>query len=270
MKSDEKIDQLQLGQLIRFNAHMLDIATRTKNPDIEKKNQEARNLEKYLDFWQKKKFPQVSYISWAEQKLQTYKNWLSTRKLMVTPFQEETGSHSVQDLQQIIRERRSIRFWKKKAVPGEMIRQILEAGTYAPSAFNRLPWRFFIAETPLTELKDGDASNTGMFEQAPVRIFVAVDERLFFEKYSGALDAGLAMQNMLLTAHSLGLGTCLIYQGEFIDKNNLEKFYKIPSYCTVYCAILLGYPDEKPDVPERMPVEEISVFLGEIPNPVFD
>jgi nitroreductase len=269
MTSQENIDQLQLGQLIRFNAHMLDIATRTRNPDIEKKNQEAANLEKYLDFWRKNDFPESSYISWAEKKLQSYKKWHSARKLMVNPFREQSLSGTEKDLQQIIRERRSIRFWKKKAVSGEMIRQILEAGIYAPSAFNRLPWRFFVAETPLEELKEGDASNPGMFIQAPVRIFVAVDERLFFEKYSGALDAGLAMQNMLLTAHTLGLGTCLIYQGEFVDKSKLERYYKIPSYCTVYCAILLGYPDEQPEVPERMPLDEICVFLGEIPNPDF-
>lgn len=269
MTSHENIDQLQLGQLIRFNAHMLDIATRTRNPDIGKKNQEAANLEKYLGFWRKNNFPESSYISWAEKKLRSYKEWLIKRTLMINPLQEQPYPGVEKDLQQIIRSRRSIRFWKKTAVPGEKIRQILEAGIYAPSAFNRLPWRFFVAETPLEELKDGDASNPGMFVQAPVRIFVAVDERLFFEKYSGALDAGLAMQNMLLTAHSLGLGTCLIYQGEFVDKDKLEKYYKIPTYCTVYCAILVGYPAEQPEVPERMPLDEITVYLGEIPNPDF-
>lgn len=269
MTSPDNFDQLQLGQLIRFNAHMLDVATRTRNPDVDKKNQESMDLERLLALWRKKHFPETPYISWAEKKLRTYKIWLTERKLMVNPVQEKIAVQKDDDLQTIIRERRSIRFWKKKQVPRELIMEILEAGIYAPSAFNRLPWRFFIAETPLNELKEGDASNPGMFEQAPVRIFVTVDERLFFEKYSGALDAGLAMQNMLLTAHQLGLGTCLIYQGEFVDKKKLEEFYRIPAYCMVYCAILLGYPDETPEIPVRMPVEEISVFLGEIPNPDF-
>lgn len=269
MEVKQDIDQLQLAQLIRFNAHMLDIATRTRNPDVAKKNQEAAELEKFLDLWKRKNYAPAPYISWAEKKLKNYKTWLADKKMKVNPVRDEEPTRQENDLFKAIRERRSIRFWKKKTVPAEMIRKILEAGTYAPSAFNRLPWRFFVAETPLDDLREGDASNPGMFKQAPVRIFVAVDERLFFEKYSGALDAGLAMQNMLLTAHSLGLGTCLIYQGEFVDKKKLEEFYRIPSYCTVYCAILLGYPDETPEMPARMPLDEITKFLGEIPNPDF-
>jgi len=269
MTSHSQFDQLQLGQLIRFNAHMLEMATRTKNPDLKKKKEEYAALEKYLTLWEKNNFPEAPYISWARNKLKTFKFWLNNRTLIVNRPSEDRQETIKEDLNSIIRNRRSIRFWKKKNVPQNMIKEILESGIYAPSAFNRLPWRFFVAETPLNEMKDGDASNPGMFEQAPVRIFVSVDERLFFEKYSGALDAGLAMQNMLLTAHSLGLGTCLIYQGEFVDKKKLEEYYQIPSYCTVYCAILLGYPNEIPDPPARMSIDEITTYLGEISNPDF-
>jgi nitroreductase len=115
----------------------------------------------------------------------------------------------------------------------------------------------------------GDASNASMFEKAPVRIFVAIDERLFFEKYSGALDTGFALQNLILMAHSLGLGTCLIYQGEFVDPVMMEKYYHIPAHMKVYCAVTLGYPDEEPETPARMNVEEVTEFLGVIPNPEF-
>ena len=176
MEVNQEFDQLQLAQLIRFNAHMLDIATRTRKPDLVKKNQEAADLEKYLDLWKKENYTRSSYIAWAEDKLKNYQNWLSDKKLKVKPVREVKPGGNENNLHTAIRERRSIRFWKKKAVPENMIRQILESGTYAPSAFNRLPWRFFIAETPVNELKEGDASNPGMFEQAPVRIFVAVDE----------------------------------------------------------------------------------------------
>ena len=269
MTSHNTIDPLLLGQKIRFNAHMLDIATRTIHPDLEKKKQESLELQNYLQLWRENHFPETPYILWAEQKVKLFKRWLETRPLLVKRSGGNPASIPENDLYTLIRERRSVRFWKKKKVSRTLIREILEAGIYAPSAFNRLPWRFFVAETALNDLKDGDASNTGMFRQAPVRIFVTVDERLFFEKYSGALDAGLAMQNMLLTAHALGLGTCLIYQGEFVDKRKLEKYYQIPTYCTVYCAILLGYPDEIPETPARMPVDEITVFLGEMKNPEF-
>lgn len=269
MTSQSKIDPLQLGQKIRFNAHMLDIAIRTSCPDLEKKKQEFQELEKYLEQWRENQFHETPYIRWAEKKLQLFKSWLGSQQMLVNRPENYNQEVSENDLHTLIRQRRSVRFWKKKKVSRDLINEILEAGIYAPSAFNRLPWRFFVAETALQDLKEGDASNPGMFQQAPVRIFIAVDERLFFERYSGALDAGLAMQNMLLTAHALGLGTCLIYQGEFVDKKKLEDYYRIPEYCTVYCAILLGYPDELPETPARMAVDEITTYLGEIPNPDF-
>ncbi len=262
-------DKYQLGQLIRFNAHMIDIATRSDNPDIEKKKAESEVLENLLNIWKGKGLPEREDILWAKEKLKKFKLWANNPKNLSHRPAPEYKAPREKDLITVIRNRRSIRYWKKEPVPEESIHQILEAGLYAPSAFNRLPWRFFVAHTAMEKLKEGDASNPGMFRQAPARIFVTVDERLFFEKYSGPLDAGLAMQNMLLTAHSLGLGTCLIYQGEFVDPDKLEKYYRIPTYCKVYCVILLGYPDEIPETPARPPVEEVTKFLGEIENPEF-
>ena len=78
-----------------------------------------------------------------------------------------------------------------------------------------------------------------------------------------------ALQNLILAAHALGLGTCLIYQGEFVDPELMEKYYNIPTYMKVYCAVTLGYPDENPETPARMEVDEVTEFLGEIPNPDF-
>jgi nitroreductase len=118
-----------------------------------------------------------------------------------------------------------------------------------------------VSTSPVDTLKEADASNQGMFDSAPVCIYVGVDDRLFFEKYSGPLDAACAMQNMLLVAHYRGLGGCLVYQGEFANRKELEEKYRVPEYCTIYCAVLLGYPDESPDTPARMPVEEITTYV---------
>ncbi len=267
-KSAEQ-DKFQLGQLIRFNAHMLSVAMRTRKPGLEKKKQELTDLKKYLDSWAGDGYPESPDIRWAREQVALFEKWLEDPKMMVIrPVADEEQSRDIL-LEDLIKDRRSVRFWKKDPVPRKMIDKIIEAGIFAPSAFNRLPWRFFVAETPQEEIREGDASNPGQFEQAPVRIFVSVDERLFFEKYSGALDAGCAMQNMQLMAHHLGLGTCLIYQGEFIDKKILEKHYHIPDYCTTYCVILLGYPDEIPETPARMRVQDAVEYLGEVSNPEF-
>jgi nitroreductase len=240
---------------------MLDVATRTRKPDMTEKMKQAQDLEELLTEWSKRKFNAGPDIRWARKCLNTFRRWSKNQKLQVR--RPARGNRPVRPdrLDELIRSRRSIRFWKKKKVPRVFINKILEAGIWAPSAFSRLPWRFFVAEIPIKRLKDGDAGNAGMFASAPVRIFVGVDERLFFEKFSGPLDAGLAMQNMLLMAHSLGLG--LIYQGEYVDPAMLEKYYRIPECCKVYCAILLGYPDEEPEAPDRMNVKEITEFVGD-------
>jgi nitroreductase len=237
----------------------LDVATRAKKVDLEAKQSDRRELEKLLSAWLSQGYVRTPDIVWAEERLRKFDRWLGqSQQMIINPVREDRLEG---DLFSLIKGRRSVRLWNKKPVPKQLINEILEAGTYAPTAFNRMPWRFFVRTIPSGELKEPDASNQGMFDSAPVCIYVGVDDRLFFEKYSGPLDAACAMQNMLLMAHARGLGACLIYQGEFTDRQELEEKYQVPAYCTVYCAILIGYPEESPETPARMPVEEITTWI---------
>ena len=49
----------------------------------------------------------------------------------------------------------------------------------------------------------------------------------------------------------------------------MKKHYNIPTHMKVYCAVTLGYPDENPETPARMEVDEVTEYLGVIPNPDF-
>ena len=266
MEDLKDIDKIQLGQLIRFKGHTLDVATKTVNIDVKARQSDLEELRSLLKEWKKRDYAEGPDITWAAERIQNFLN-LKEKDPAAVNIRPVSNNPVGADLLSVIKTRRSVRYWKKKVVPKEILMKIIEAATYAPTAFNRMEWRFYVAETPLEKMGKGDASNASMFEKAPVRIFVAVDERLFFEKYSGALDTGFALQNLILAAHSLGLGTCLIYQGEFVDPEVMEKYYNIPSYMKVYCAVVLGYPEEDPEIPARMKVEEVIEFLGVIPNP---
>ena len=266
MEKIENIDRIQLGQLIRFKAHLLDVATKTINIDLKARQADLEELGILLSEWKKRYYDEGPDITWAGERIQNFLK-IKGNDPAAVHIRPAAKAPVKTDLLSAIKGRRSVRFWKKKAVPRELLEMIIEAATYAPTAFNRMEWRFYIAETPLENIMKGDASNASMFEKAPVRIFVAVDERMFFEKYSGALDTGFALQNLILTAHSLGLGSCLIYQGEFVDPELLKKYYNIPTHMKVYCAVVLGYPDEDPETPARMRVREVTEFLGEVPNP---
>jgi nitroreductase len=269
MENIKDIDRIQMGQLIRFKAHMLDVATKTINIDVEARETDLEDLQQLLQEWDQRDYPEGPDILWARQRIRSFRAIkLEDKKAIFIPPSGETVDIS-QDIFSVIKNRRTVRYWKKKSVPRDIIRRLIEAATYAPTAFNRMEWRFYVAETPLDGMETGDASNPSMFAKAPVRIFVAADERLFFEKYSGSLDTGFALQNLILAAHALGLGTCLIYQGEFVDPQLMEKHYNIPTYMKVYCAVTLGYPDENPETPARMEVDEVTEFLGEVPNPDF-
>jgi nitroreductase len=268
MEKIEKIDRMLLGQLIRSRAHMLDVATKTIKIDVKARQTDLQELKDLLNEWDKRAYPNGPDIAWARKRILNYTG-IKKKDNTAARISPVKGGTTGTEIFSVIKNRRSVRYWKKIIVPREIIEKIIEAATYAPTAFNRMEWRFYVAETPLEDMIRGDASNASMFAKAPVRIFVAVDERLFLEKYSGALDTGFALQNLILAAHALGLGTCLIYQGEFVNMELMEKYYRIPAHMKVYCAVTLGYPDEDPETPARMKVEEVTEFLGEIPNPDF-
>ncbi len=190
------------------------------------------------------------------------------------------------DVSEAIYNRRSIRKFKKDEVPQELLKKLLVAATLAPSGKNKQPWRFYVVQGEkraemiramqmgmdrLTKIgiNTGSAKYTlRIMENAPVTIFVfnstskhPLLERNTAEIYGDVVDIqsiGAAIQNMLLTAVDLGLGTlwiCDIFFGyeelcEWLD----EKGQMI-------AAVSVGYPDTSPPARRRKPVERVAEFL---------
>ena len=139
------------------------------------------------------------------------------------------------EVSQAILERRSIRKFKEDSVSRELLNKILEAGTLAPSGKNKQPWKFYVVQgekrSEMTQamqrgmdrlakmgINTGSAKYTlRVMETAPVTIFVfnptsrhPLMKRDTLEVYTDIVDIqsiGAAIQNMLLTAVDLGLGT---------------------------------------------------------------
>ena len=190
-----------------------------------------------------------------------YDLWCDGREKLVQPHQESRGVEIDNNLFSVIEQRRSVRFWKRKKVEREKIEKIIKAATYAPTSCNRMAWHFFVAENNLSNIVEGDSTNRNMLEKAPVKIYIGIDERLYPEIYAPAMDAGFALQNLALAAHALGLGSCLMYHCETVNQKSLRTDLNIPYYYRIYCAVLLGYPDETPLTPARVSVEEIATFM---------
>jgi len=163
----------------------------------------------------------------------------------------------------------SVRTYEKKDVPDELIGQLLEAAVRAPSAGNVQPWKFIVVKD--LEIKKELASaalKQRHVETAPVVIVVCADPEKSAEKYGERgkslyciQDTAAAIENMLLTAHSLGLGTCWI--GAF-EEDKVRNILNIPQKLKPVALITIGFPREyeKLTKTSRIPFENIT-FIDE-------
>jgi nitroreductase len=169
--------------------------------------------------------------------------------------------------------RRSIRRYLPKPLPREILEQIVKAGTYAPSARNSQPWHFTVVTSPgridrITEelkaavarmpqnhYKDfvGAASYSVNFRNAPVFIIVSGDAgaSIMIEA-----DCALALGNMFLAAHALGVGSCWVNQlGPIGDEPGFRAHLTalgFPESHRVIGGLALGRPDgPRPPAPPR-------------------
>jgi len=145
-----------------------------------------------------------------------------------------------------IKGRRSIRRYTEKMPKEKDIVKILEAATWAPSGLNNQPWKFKVIKDK--EQKDGLADFTSygkVVKNAPLAVCVVLDKTAMYSREKDTMAIGACIQNMLLRAHLLGIGSCWL--GEILNKKKeVEKFLKIHSDYELMAVVTLGYSDEKP------------------------
>jgi coenzyme F420-0:L-glutamate ligase/coenzyme F420-1:gamma-L-glutamate ligase len=188
-----------------------------------------------------------------------------------------------------IKQRRSIRKYSSRPISPEILREIQEAAGWAPSAHNAQPWRFIVlteesAKQALAEsmadawtadmAKDGVAveaqkreASIERFTHAPVLVIACLtmedmkvypDERRQRSERDLAMQSlGAAIKNMLLAAHAEGLSACWFSAPSFC-KETVRKVLKIPEIVEPQALIALGYAAEKPQTPQRKPIENYA------------
>jgi nitroreductase len=202
-------------------------------------------------------------------------------------------------LLELIQSRRSIRRFSGRAVSREDLGRLFEAARWAPSNHNRQPWRFLViqdkkqigqlAETvrrglseKLKSLPEAAAAYAGelmhyatFFSNAPVLLVVlhkqpaSVATPLLAglknpELVSGEpLSVAMAVQNLLLAAQALGLGTCVL-TGPLLALDTLAGALHLPAGHDLTCFVAMGYPAESPPPPRRKSIEQIVEFGPEL------
>jgi nitroreductase len=150
------------------------------------------------------------------------------------------------DLFQAIAGRRSIRKYRATPVENTKVMEILRAGMMAPSAGNQQAWQFVVVDK--REMLDGIMAvhpYSAMLKQAPMAIVVCGDQN--HEKHKGywVQDCSAAVQNMLLAAHALGLGSCWLGLHPREDRvAGVSKLLGLPNGVVPMAAVALGYADE--------------------------
>lgn len=163
------------------------------------------------------------------------------------------------DILDIIRQRRSIREYKKEMPADADIEKVLEAARWAPSGLNNQPWRFLVIKDKAQ--KDGLANFTkygDIIKGAPVVIVVCMDIADSYNRDKDLMAIGACIQNMCLEAYSMGLGTCWL--GEILNrKQEVSKYLNLDSDLEVIAVLTLGYPDE--DITEgcRKPLKKLKI-----------
>lgn len=154
------------------------------------------------------------------------------------------------DALECMRTRRSIRKFLNKPVEFDKVLRICEAGSWAPSSGNLQNWRFVVlTERDLIKTLPQHCLNQD-YVNAPVVIVICASDELV-EKHYGIRGSRLysvqncsaAIENMLLAAHALGLGSCWI--GAF-DEEKVMELLNVPGHARPQALLVFGYSDEVP------------------------
>lgn len=184
------------------------------------------------------------------------------------PAAEQTVNDDTNQVIDAIMARRSIRAYKDQAVPRELLEQIVECGINAPNAMNAQQWEVRVigskewidratlaakeaAKGTPAEEQFNDPSFKNLFRNASAVIFIGYKPSAYTP-----VDCGLMAGNMMLSAHSLGLGTvCMAspvrtFLMEPAGKPFLESLGFSQGYEPLIC-IGVGYADEAPAAKPR-------------------
>ena len=174
------------------------------------------------------------------------------------------------DVMEAIRTRRSIRKYRPDPVPGEELQSVLEALRWSPSWANTQCWEVVVVKDPKVKadlaatLPKGNPAASSMVNAPVVLVLCGIKGLSGYYNGQAAtgkgdwlmFDLGMAMQNLCLAAHGLGLGTVVI--GMF-DHQKVADILKVPRSLEVMAMTPLGYPATSGRAPRR---KEMASFVS--------
>jgi nitroreductase len=174
----------------------------------------------------------------------------------------------------LLKMRRSIRDFEDKAVPPDLVAEIIKESCLAPSAQNGQPWRFIIVNNRewIKRLSDESKKNLLLYlkenPDAPIKKYGTVLKDPHFNVFYNApclvyiggsknirtlqADCALAAAYFMFSAVQRGLGTCWVGLGMNIKDPEMLEHIGMPGDYRIVAPVILGYPKSIPKPPERM------------------
>ena len=184
------------------------------------------------------------------------------------------------DVKKAIEKRKSIRRFKEKEVPNEIIKEVIDAARRAPSGCNVQPTRYFVIkdkklkerlkqkeafgqdfvyEAPLIIVLCGNPKDYENFKEVKLKKGILSEKDLVnFEKQMVIRDISIASSFLVIRTVELSLGVCYI---GLINENVLKKELNIPKEWVIPFVIIAGYPAETPKQTSRKDLDEVMKFV---------
>ncbi len=170
---------------------------------------------------------------------------------------------------ELLERRRSIRYFEKKPIEKQILDKILATGVMAPSVSNTQPWHFHVLENTDLKEKIMEHSCYGNFVVGAATLIVvtcnkaakAAHESTIWNPREMEYSCAIAMQNIMLAATTLEIGSCWVS----LHHGPTHNFLKLPDHNVVIGGIMLGYLKEGEKEPsgehERRPLENVVTYL---------
>jgi len=155
------------------------------------------------------------------------------------------------DFIELIKSRRSVRQFKQKEIPQDILINCIDTARIAPSAANLQPLEYIL----ITDKEQVDylfplirwaayinPKGDPKPEQHPKAYLIVLLNENHGKKWKFH-DLGAAVENFMLAALSYGIGSCWLAS---VDRDSIRSYYKIPEEYSIDSVIALGYPAEEP------------------------
>lgn len=170
--------------------------------------------------------------------------------------------NKIMEFEQVLRKRHSVRKFKDKEIPEEIIRKILEFSNLSPSAGNLQARKVVLIKDKNTKEQIARASlNQDFISKAPVVFLICADIEESIEKYGkrgkelySIQDATIFASYLQLAITSVGLSSCWVGA---LEEEEIKKILKLPENLRPITVIPVGYPDEKPYKTPRKSLNDI-------------